>query len=352
MNIAHIDTVRSALGDQKIRVLGDIFDHCKGEPPQVPATRYRADHPSWLNILDEIGTIGPFLQRGDTGDNYQVNVYTLPLIDNAHAKALLDIMDAIYLELKRLYPIHLNAMIPVTTIVAAISADTRDIQDALYYLTGANNVSSGRSAGFPYVGEAKMGISESVLRYQDFGSVLSQFYEWNFANPQRRVNTWEAIQIHAMSTSSPGFFTANDVATRPPWYEHLDDVTKALISELDGALRADLIALPTMGLRMLIESVMRDHVGEKGSFKEYLTSFRQAGYVTDQHAKLIEAVVDAGHASAHRAYFPNAPDLRICIDVVKHLMEGVYVLKPKVDSVSENTPTRTPKKSLQNKNIG
>jgi type I restriction enzyme M protein len=84
------------------------------------------------------------------------------------------------------------------------------------------------------------------------------------------------------------------------------------------------------------------YINDKGSFRENLKEFRKAGHVTDRDADLIEKVIDVGHASTHRAYFPNELDLRVCIDVVKHLMHGIYALKPKMDVVAKSTPKRTP----------
>lgn len=344
MTIAHVDIARTAIGKQKVLVLTDIFKNCKGTPPQVPAARYRADHPQWLNVLDELRNAQTFLQHDRNGVNYRLTVYALPIIDDARAETLLGLMDSIYIELKKLYHVHLSEMISLSEIIANISGDPGDIREALYYLTAdSSGIYSGLSMDFPYGAEPKMGISESVLRHPDFGSVLSEYYEWNFANPQKRASAWEVNQSPFGSAKAPGFFTSDDSSARPQWYEQLDDTKRALISELDDAVRMDLVALPTMGLRTLIESVMRDHVDEQNSFKEYLKAFRTAGYVTDQHAALIATVVDAGSASAHRAYFPNTADLRVCIEVVKHLLHGVYVLKPKVDVVTENTPKRTTK---------
>lgn len=34
----------------------------------------------------------------------------------------------------------------------------------------------------------------------------------------------------------------------------------------------------------------------------------------------------------------NLGSLIVCVDLVKHLMHGIYILKPKVDKVAENTP--------------
>lgn len=96
-----------------------------------------------------------------------------------------------------------------------------------------------------------------------------------------------------------------------------------------------------MGLRTLLELVILDHIGDQGSFNKNLKAFQDAGFMTKQQADVIAYVIDAGSAAAHRAYFPNLTDLTTCIDAVRYLMQGVYVLKPQMDAVATNTPKRT-----------
>lgn len=88
----------------------------------------------------------------------------------------------------------------------------------------------------------------------------------------------------------------------------------------------------------MIERVMAEHIGEEGGFAEKLKRFEENGYVTPLHADSLRKVLDVGHASAHRAYFPDEEDVRTCTEVVKHLMHGLYVLHPMVERMSENTP--------------
>ena len=64
-------------------------------------------------------------------------------------------------------------------------------------------------------------------------------------------------------------------------------------------------------------------------------------YVTPKMAEALNHVLDAGNASAHRAYFPSREDLLTCIELVKHLIHGIYILRPRVDKVAENTPKRS-----------
>jgi len=139
---------------------------------------------------------------------------------------------------------------------------------------------------------------------------------------------------------SHGLFNGTNASNYPEWYEELDDKKKALLNEIDSSLRNDLSALPMMGLRALLESVMVERVGDDGGFEAKLKLFEKNGYVTSQHADIIRKVLDAGHASMHRTYFPSVGDLDTGAEVVKHLLHGIYVLHPKVQGVAANTPTR------------
>ncbi len=341
MNIRHVETVKEIVGPEKLSLLTDIFRNSSGTPPALPSARYRADHPRWLDVLDEFANGQLFLQRDTAGKSYTLRVYALPLVDDVHAEELLRLMNSIYAVFKTLYQEHLSERIPVSSITTLVHADINLTRKALFYMRDAHGIWSCLTNGFPYENDAGICISETVLRKDDFGSVLSEFYEWHYINAKNRALSKDANPaLSTLNLDSRGFLRDSGESTEPDWYRVLDDTKKALIKELDVAARNGLVALPTMGLRTLIESVMREKIGDKDSFGAALRAFRDAGYVTARHAELIDKVIEAGHASIHRTHFPDESDVDVCIDVVRHLLEGVYVLKPKVDVVAEKTPKR------------
>jgi hypothetical protein len=95
-----------------------------------------------------------------------------------------------------------------------------------------------------------------------------------------------------------------------------------------------------IGLRTLLDIVMVEKLGDIGGFGKKLHTFEKQGYVTAKDAELISSVLDAGNAAAHRAYSPNEEALKICFDVVKHVMEGIYILQPKMNQLREDIPNR------------
>jgi hypothetical protein len=313
-------------------------------PPGVPVARYRADHSHCIDIIDQLERPSLFLERDRDSKKYIVRVYGLPLVEDAHARALLKQMEEAFQLFKAEYRKRLNEPTALSDIIAALDMDFDKAAEMLSYMVQSHDIWCGLSNDFPVEESSSICISEQVLRHESFGEILSQFYEWHIINPHKSA---EALlpNLEENRFTSDGFFTLADLTPRPKWYDELDDVKKALIGEIDKAVKQNLSALPTIGLRTLLEMTMLEQIPDQNSFAKNIEKFQEAGYVTKLNAKLLEKVVNAGNASAHRAYFPNKEDLCTCIEVLKHLLHGMYVLKPKVDKVAKNTPERDRKKS-------
>ncbi len=71
---------------------------------------------------------------------------------------------------------------------------------------------------------------------------------------------------------------------------------------------------------------MKNVVGEVGGFAEKLKKAKADGYIASRHLEVLQNVVEVGHPSAHRGYFPSIDELRVALEVVKHLLRGQYVL--------------------------
>lgn len=342
MKIAHIDAVRKSVAPNDVAVLTDIFRTAAGKPPGVPAQRYRANHKDWHDAITRLANERNFLQQ--QGANYELRVFALPLIDDQRARTILEIIEAIFQRMKLVYDKHLSEPRPLGEIIEGVSGNEVDILAALYFMIDAHSVTAGHTNGFPYCENPQFSVAESVILYPGFGRILDEFYEWHITNPRRLADTWLNSHPFSRPTDDKGFFTATDAAVPPKWFDQLDKEKQALITEIDAALRAGSMALPVMGLRALIESVIRDHIDEPGQdgLKDRLSGFKKKGFVTDQQALTIYSVIDVGNAAAHRAHFPSEAGLETCVGVVKNMMELIYILKPRMDAVAANTPKKEP----------
>lgn len=185
MDAKMIDAVRTAVGKSKLEVLTDIFRNSAGIPPVVRANRYRADHPEWIEVLDQMAVDQLFLsrQQRDTG-NYHVRAYALPILNDEHAKTLVRLMETIYTHLRALYLERLSAPVKLCEITKRLQAEPgspeeASIKEALYYMIDSHGLWSGVSTGFPYAEDPFIVVAEDVLKHDDFTSVLGQVYHWH-----------------------------------------------------------------------------------------------------------------------------------------------------------------------------
>jgi hypothetical protein len=331
--------VQNTIGSQAVEVLRAIFESRKGTPPSVPVQRFRADHEEWINTLDALEGTYSLIERSRECTDYLIRPYALPLIGNSESDEILNLMDKIYEKFPQLYKEHLSLPIGIDTLCGSVSGRTNLINEALYFISQSHGIYSGMTTGFPYRENSTLCISESVLSKKSIGRVLGEYYEWHFVNPKNQIASLEGFDPSGLDSWSI-FFKDNTSAGKPDWYDYLGDTQKALILEIDSALSNKLEALPTIGLRTLLETIMVEKIGDIGGFAEKVKRFTEDGYVTPKMSEALSHVLNAGNASAHRAYFPSREDLITCVELVKHLMHGIYILRPSTQKVADNTPKR------------
>jgi Domain of unknown function (DUF4145) len=339
--VPHVDVVKVALGESTVQALTLIFEKSSGEPPSTPSARFRADHPELMNVLDKLGWDGFFLKRDDSNARYRVSGFALPLIASPRAARLLECMNTAYVYMQGYYDEHLREPLLTRKLVEVVGGKENDVLEALCYMQDIDGWHSGLPSDFPFAQDNAFIVNEQVLVCKTFGELLARVYEWSYVNPKHKakntISDWMPVGARGQS---PGFFNETGSTEYPSWYEQLDDTKKTLLGEIDIGMRNDLSALPMMGLRAFLESVMIERIGDVRGFEAKLEKFVTNGFVTSQHADSIRKVLDAGSASMHRTYFPNADDLQTCAEVVKHLLHELYVLHPKVQTLAANVPPR------------
>jgi len=115
-----------------------------------------------------------------------------------------------------------------------------------------------------------------------------------------------------------------------------------LLKEIYVALRNDSCRLAVMGIRALLEQVMIDKVGDQGSFKQNLNKFEKEGFVSKSQREVLEPVLDAGHATMHRAFKPSRSDLVSLMDVTENIIESIYINQERVREIKKKIPPRKP----------
>jgi hypothetical protein len=116
------------------------------------------------------------------------------------------------------------------------------------------------------------------------------------------------------------------------------------IKEIYVALHNKSLRLAVMGIRALLEQVMIDKVGDHGSFKKNLDAFEQGGFVSHNQRMVLEPVLEAGHATMHRAFKPSIMDLGHLMDITESIIESIYINGHRASELSKRVP-RKPKQS-------
>jgi hypothetical protein len=145
-----------------------------------------------------------------------------------------------------------------------------------------------------------------------------------------------------MDASETGTFFPPRVSRRKPdWAGRLKVPTeyKGLLDEIYIALHADSRRLAMMGVRALIDEIIRSTVGDQGNFGKGLQHLVDTQLISQRNREIIEAAVDVGHASAHRGYKPNIDNVNLVIDIVENLIHN-EILSGEAESLRLSTPKR------------
>ena len=116
---------------------------------------------------------------------------------------------------------------------------------------------------------------------------------------------------------------------------------QALMREVYTAIDAQLLALPAMGIRAVIDEVSLDKLGsDAGTFAEKLDGLGKLGHMAPTQSAAMLAVVEAGNAATHRRFIPDAAIVNAMLDALNHMLQSIYVLEASALDLSQKTPKR------------
>lgn len=119
-----------------------------------------------------------------------------------------------------------------------------------------------------------------------------------------------------------------------------DKPYRKLFREIYIAIGNEAPSLAAMGIRSLIERMMVDSIGDKGSFKKNLSEFEKQGYISKNQASALKKVIEIGHAAMHRKYRPNLEELHLALDIVEIIYELTFYSDMKATRASCKVPKR------------
>lgn len=93
-----------------------------------------------------------------------------------------------------------------------------------------------------------------------------------------------------------------------------------LFHEIYSALHNDSRRLAVMGVRAMLEHLMISSVSDYGTFKKNLENFQVQGFLSAKQRKVIESILEAGHATVHRKYNPSEDDVNTVVEITESLV--------------------------------
>lgn len=123
---------------------------------------------------------------------------------------------------------------------------------------------------------------------------------------------------------------------------------KDALGELYGALENDLNTLASIGIRTTFD-IASELLGVKPelTFTKKLDKLVELGHIGVVDRDRLDALVDAGSASAHRGWKPSQDEVSIMADVLEHFIHAAIVapedrklLDQKAASIRKKVPAR------------
>jgi hypothetical protein len=108
------------------------------------------------------------------------------------------------------------------------------------------------------------------------------------------------------------------------------------------ALNSGINVLASVGARTLLDRAGYLLLGgdPKGGFEGKLSALVGRGLISPQEKAALDAVADAGNASAHRGYTPTAERLGHIVDIIENFLHRSFVLPRAADEIRSSTPPR------------
>lgn len=132
-----------------------------------------------------------------------------------------------------------------------------------------------------------------------------------------------------------------------------ESILISALGELYSALNNDLSMLAGIGIRTSFDAASELlGIDPEAPFKEKLKSLVDVGHIGKLDLERLEVLVDAGSASAHRGWKPNAEDLDTMMDLLEHFLNEAFVepeKKRRLDTKAAEVKRKVPARKLSPK---
>jgi hypothetical protein len=324
------------LDDKELSIVRDVFNLTTTLYDGVDSLNYRAQNAEQLDLLDKLEREG-YLRKEN--EKYWISLIALVQLHDEKTELIINNAETIFAELKAYYKENQREQLKLSDLAERVEISIEEVKESLSYMV-EGSWWGGRTTDFYSSQDAYIKPSESILRYDRFSDVISQLQDWQTQRIEDRDKPQDAAFWSNNLLRSPLMSASTAEREKPVWFDNLSQDIQILLNEVYLAFAFDMRALPSMGLRTVIDMVCNDLVDDIGSFKEKLDAMEGKGFINGNEKAILAIIVDVGSATAHRGHNPTKEDLNTSLDIIEHLLKGIYVLRPASERLKESTPPR------------
>lgn len=216
-------------------------------------------------------------------------------------------------------------------------------------------------------------LFEDIERWHESGPMIDGIIEHYVF----RCRGCEEIFFAKSTGNSEDYFDAYDPDTGEPFQEYIDtksfwpaaprtptpswagfnlaskDNTLAeLLGSIYKALNSEMPVLAAIGMRTAFDRTSELlGVSPDIAFQEKLENLRKGGFISGNQKGLLEVLVDAGSAAAHRGWKPKPKHLSTMLEILEALIRDHFVLADEVKKLKADVPSKTQFKKKQTKSL-
>lgn len=132
---------------------------------------------------------------------------------------------------------------------------------------------------------------------------------------------------------------------KPDWSGELPDDIDETLDEVYVAMQNKCLRLASLGSRTVIDLMIVELVGDKGTFRDKLNQLESKGWMGEKNTAFLFSALDAGNASAHRGHSPSVKIMNMVMDILENVLQAAFILGKHGDEIRKNTPPRPPRKN-------
>lgn len=126
---------------------------------------------------------------------------------------------------------------------------------------------------------------------------------------------------------------------QPKWFKHVNVDHISILGEIYHNYNYKNFISFSICCRTFIDKLLTDALGDIGGFEKKMRKYQENGFITDNQANILNFLVQAGNASAHRAYVPSKEVAEALLDTIEFLVKEKIISK-KTNQYQSDIPSR------------